>query len=239
MEILLIADQAQYDEMTQKLHTSYATINNHAATLSFTHLTQDENPAPLLATHDIIIDLFFDVQPQRINNYNTVFMHNKALLLNATWHSIATAINHYCTQPIRFNAIGINGLPTFINRPLWEVSLPNDTAEYRELAHRTLSLLGIEYRFIDDRIGLVTPRMVCMIINEAYFLLQEQGATAQDINIAMKLGVNYPEGPFEWAKKIGINNVIKTLDAIYNDTKDERYRICPLLKRQWNNNQAL
>jgi 3-hydroxybutyryl-CoA dehydrogenase len=40
-------------------------------------------------------------------------------------------------------------------------------------------------------------------------------------------------GPFEWANKIGIKHVYETLDAIYNDTHDERYKICPLLKTKY------
>ena len=46
----------------------------------------------------------------------------------------------------------------------------------------------------------------------------------------MRLGTNYPYGPFEWCEKIGLNEVYETLEAIYEDTKDERYKICPLLK---------
>jgi 3-hydroxybutyryl-CoA dehydrogenase len=51
----------------------------------------------------------------------------------------------------------------------------------------------------------------------------------------MKLGTNYPLGPFEWAKKIGIENVYLVLDSVYKDTKDERYKICPLLKKEYLN----
>jgi len=78
---------------------------------------------------------------------------------------------------------------------------------------------------------MATPRVVSMIINEAYYLLQERGAAANDIDAALKLGVNYPYGPFEWAEKIGIANIAQTLEAVYHDTHDERYKICPLLKK--------
>jgi 3-hydroxybutyryl-CoA dehydrogenase len=46
----------------------------------------------------------------------------------------------------------------------------------------------------------------------------------------MKLGTNYPFGPFEWCEKLGVKTVVTMLEKIYNDTKDERYKICPLLK---------
>jgi len=46
----------------------------------------------------------------------------------------------------------------------------------------------------------------------------------------MKLGSQLSVGPFEWCDKIGISDVFETLTALYEDTKDERYKICPLLK---------
>jgi 3-hydroxybutyryl-CoA dehydrogenase len=72
-----------------------------------------------------------------------------------------------------------------------------------------------------------------MIINEAYYTVQEGTANRADIDQAMKLGTNYPLGPFEWCHKIGIADVYETLEAIYNDTHDERYKICSLLKHDY------
>ena len=71
-----------------------------------------------------------------------------------------------------------------------------------------------------------------MIINEAYYTLQEGTASRADIDTAMKLGTNYPFGPFEWSKRIGIKTIVKLLDNIYADTHDERYKICPLLRSE-------
>lgn len=85
---------------------------------------------------------------------------------------------------------------------------------------------------VASRIGLVTPRVIVMIINEAYFTVQEGTATKEDIDVGMKLGTNYPKGPFEWANLIGLKNIYKTLDALYEDTKEGRYKICPLLKTE-------
>ena len=99
------------------------------------------------------------------------------------------------------------------------------------------SKLGVEYDTVEDRVGMVSPRILFMIINEACYTLQEGTAAVNDIDIAMKLGTNYPLGPFEWCDKIGINEVFETLVAIYEDTKDERYKICPLLKSKYLKNQ--
>jgi 3-hydroxybutyryl-CoA dehydrogenase len=76
-----------------------------------------------------------------------------------------------------------------------------------------------------------------MIINEACYTVQEGTATIADIDTAMKLGTNYPFGPFEWANKIGVKHVYETLLAVYTDTNDERYKICPLLKTKYLRNE--
>ena len=84
---------------------------------------------------------------------------------------------------------------------------------------------------------MVTPRIIFMIINEACYTVQEGTATMDDIDRAMKLGTNYPYGPFEWADLIGVNDIYETLASIYEDTKDERYKICSLLKSKYLRNE--
>jgi 3-hydroxybutyryl-CoA dehydrogenase len=86
---------------------------------------------------------------------------------------------------------------------------------------------------VADRVGFVAPRVICMIINEAFYTVQEGTASKEDIDQAMKLGTNYPYGPFEWCEKIGVIQVYELLDVVYNDTKDERYKIAPLLKQSY------
>ena len=125
---------------------------------------------------------------------------------------------------------GFCGLPTFINRPLLEVSLWNENN--REKLAETCATLGTDYRVVADRVGLVTPRVICQIINEACFTVQEGTATMADVDLGMKLGTSYPRGPFAWANAIGVERVYAVLEALWDDTHDERYKVCPLLKRQ-------
>ncbi|GAA4351819.1 hypothetical protein GCM10023185_10820 [Hymenobacter saemangeumensis] len=125
---------------------------------------------------------------------------------------------------------GLCALPTLLNRPLLEVSL-NEEASAEKL-QEVCTALGSDYRVVEDRVGLVTPRVVCMIINEACYTVQEGTATMQDVDLGMKLGTNYPRGPFAWANAIGVERVYAVLEALWEDTHDERYKICPLLKRQ-------
>jgi 3-hydroxyacyl-CoA dehydrogenase len=69
-----------------------------------------------------------------------------------------------------------------------------------------------------------------MIINEAYFALGEDVSSKDEIDLAMKLGTNYPYGPFEWCKKIGLKKVYSLLEKL-SDT-DSRYSIAPAMKNE-------
>jgi 3-hydroxybutyryl-CoA dehydrogenase len=72
-----------------------------------------------------------------------------------------------------------------------------------------------------------------MIINEAYYTVQEGTASKKDIDTAMKLGTNYPKGPFEFSIEFGLKQVYLLLEALHQDTHDERYKICSLLKTEY------
>ncbi len=70
--------------------------------------------------------------------------------------------------------------------------------------------------------GFIFPRTIVQIINEAYFALEEGVASREDINRAMKFGVNYPKGPFEWSE--GREFYVKTLlNELLIKTGDKRY----------------
>ena len=75
--------------------------------------------------------------------------------------------------------------------------------------------------------GFIFPRTIVQIINEAHFALEEEVASKEDINRAMKFGVNYPKGPFEWCDEK--EEVVKTLlNELLSKTNDKRY-ICSKL----------
>ena len=77
---------------------------------------------------------------------------------------------------------------------------------------------------------LIFKRILCMLINQAADALYYQVATAQDIDRAMILGVNYPKGLLAWADELGIAETVKWLSALHEFYGEERYRPSPLLK---------
>ena len=126
------------------------------------------------------------------------------------------------------NFIRLNAWPTFINRPVIEVAAKNE-----ENVQGIMDALGWKYQVVPDIPGMLTPRVIAMIINEAYFTLEQQVSTKDEIDTAMKLGTNYPYGPFEWADKIGLKKIHSLLGRLAKD--DERYRSCELLAMEAHN----
>ncbi|MBM4261101.1 MAG: 3-hydroxybutyryl-CoA dehydrogenase [Deltaproteobacteria bacterium] len=91
--------------------------------------------------------------------------------------------------------------------------------------------LGKETVLVKDTAGLTFPRILSLIINEAARALEEGVASAEEIDVAMRLGVNYPQGPLKWADQIGLDEVLAVLEGLLGETGDDRYRPAPLLKR--------
>jgi 3-hydroxybutyryl-CoA dehydrogenase len=91
--------------------------------------------------------------------------------------------------------------------------------------------LGKETVKVKDAAGLTFPRILSLIINEAARSLEEGVAQANEIDVAMRLGVNYPMGPLRWADQIGLDEVLAVLEGLERETGDDRYRPAPLIKK--------
>jgi 3-hydroxybutyryl-CoA dehydrogenase len=88
--------------------------------------------------------------------------------------------------------------------------------------------MGKEVVVIRESPGFVTSRINAMIGNEAFYMLQEGIASAEDIDKALKLGLNHPMGPFELADTVGLDVRLNILEYLHK-TLGEKYRPCPLL----------
>jgi 3-hydroxybutyryl-CoA dehydrogenase len=99
-----------------------------------------------------------------------------------------------------------------------------------DAARRFFEGLGRPVVEIEDCVGGVIGRMVCQVINESAFALQEGVASAADIDAGMELGMNHPRGPFAWLEAIGAAQVLRVLDGLQAFTREERYRAAPWLR---------
>lgn len=216
MNVLVIGNNAQKEECQLKFKEQTVSLATHY-----------QEAKEMLKQSDVVFDFAIAKNHEQIQLYSE--FPKVVAFLNTTTKSLADL----CKGNQRVTFVGFCGLPTFLNRPLLEVSVQKK--ENEEILRSTCQKLGTEFIVVDDRVGFVTPRVIAMIINEAYFTVEEGTASRADIDLAMKLGTNYPYGPFEWCSKIGIVEVHELLEALYKDTKDERYKICSFLHTEYLN----
>lgn len=146
--------------------------------------------------------------------------------------SLCRSVSEQCRlQENPERLIGIGLYDTFSQAKRIEIapSKITDSAILKN-AENFLADAGINYSVVPDRVGLIFPRIVSMIINEAAQVYSEQVASKEDIDTAMKLGTNYPFGPLEWADMIGVGLVYNILASLQRDFGEDRYRPHPVLK---------
>jgi 3-hydroxybutyryl-CoA dehydrogenase len=122
--------------------------------------------------------------------------------------------------------IRINGWPGFLGQQLREIAVVDEAVAQHAAA--ILDAMGWKYKRVPDIPGLVTPRVIAMIVNEAHYALGEGVSTMEEIDIAMKLGTNYPKGPFEWGAEIGLLRIYHLLKAL--EQTGPRYTVAPALE---------
>lgn len=125
------------------------------------------------------------------------------------------------------NCIRINAWNGFISRDSIEIVA---SEENKDSAREVLQALGWKYIFVPDVRGMIAARSIGMIVNEAYFALDDKVSTKEEIDIAMKLGTNYPYGPFEWSRKIGLKNIYDLLKKL--SAENPRYKVASLLEKE-------
>jgi 3-hydroxybutyryl-CoA dehydrogenase len=93
------------------------------------------------------------------------------------------------------------------------------------------SNLGKTAVIVKDSAGFISNRILCPMINEAIFSLEEGIASREDIDTVMKLGMSHPMGPLELADFVGLDIVLDVLEVLYREFQDSKYRASPLLRR--------
>ncbi len=176
------------------------------------------SPAELVAANaDVVVDLLFEINAYDDSHLKDV--SNKLIFVNSVCKTI---------DEIGMSFIRINGWPGFLKRDIAEICYADEIQKEKAIA--VFSLLNRKVEFIPDVKGFVSARVISMIINEAYFALEENVSTKDEIDIAMKLGTNYPYGPFEWADRIGLKKIADLLLEL--SKREKRYEPSNLLLKE-------
>ncbi len=103
---------------------------------------------------------------------------------------------------------------------------------YRNSAHALMSLGGKKASVIADSAGFVTPRVLATIVNIACEMCQMGVCTPADLDLAVRLGLGYPQGPLAWGDALGPVKLVALLQQLQSETGDARYRVSPWLARR-------
>jgi 3-hydroxybutyryl-CoA dehydrogenase len=163
-------------------------------------------------------DGYFNLNENSCNeNYSQI---NMPVFINAVSTTLKESHHHA-------NVVRMNGWNGFIQRNIWEVA-GNLSQQHVDM----LNAINKSYTITPDELGFIAPRILSMIINEAYFAKEQNVSTETEIDTAMKLGTNYPKGPFEWKEEIGISNIFLLLEKL--SKLDSRYNPSQLLVTEAN-----
>ena len=163
-----------------------------------------------LAAHkdaDLFIDLDFEGHDGSASGHSRIAMLGDLLPTPVMINAVVATLAEIGRPFIR-----INGWPGFLDRDVHEL-VPNEMNVAGQIGE-CYALLGHDFRFVQDEPGMITARIIAAIINEAWYTWEAGVSTKEEIDTAMRLGTNYPYGPFEWGRRIGLNRIVSLLNAL-------------------------
>ncbi len=174
----------------------------------------------LPADADAVFDLLFEDNAERISVLLEFLP--KPVFINAV---------SFTLKEINAPFIRLNAWPGFLQRGITEfAALPAQ----QPIAEHIFKQLGWRYQQVPDTTGMISARVVAMIVNEAYFTFGDGVSSKEEIDIAMKLGTNYPYGPFEWSRIIGLHYIHELLLKLSEE--DSRYEMAASLETELRRN---
>ncbi|MBE4909714.1 3-hydroxyacyl-CoA dehydrogenase [Bacillus luteolus] len=188
-----------------------------------------------LAQHVSYADLVIEAVPEKIEIKKTIFevidQHAPDHCYFATNTSTMspTEIGSFTKRPEK--VIAMHFFNPVHKMPLVEIvrglETNDDTAN---VIRQVAETMGKETVVVNEFPGFVTSRISALVGNEAFYMLQEGVGTAEEIDKAIKLGLNYPMGPFELGDLVGLDTRLNNLKYLH-EKLGEKYRPAPLLEQ--------
>lgn len=233
-----------YDSNKNALEAGIKKIKNHFRQLvdkgkmdqtsadDFFSLISSASELKDIARRDLIIEAIsenFDGKIKLFEELDSISPDNVIFASNTSTIPIS-ALAKATKRPDRF--IGMHFMNPVFLIPLVEIIAGKETsgetvAQIKEMA----KIMGKTPVVARDSPGFVMNRLLIPMINEAAFCLREGIASKEDIDKIMKIGANFPMGPFELADLIGIDTCLSIMEELQNNFGDTKYAACPLLKK--------
>lgn len=193
MQIIVVTDEVLKKELLK------------AGTTSSLHCIYVGNIDEMLQHReaDGFIDLLFEPDSYRIGQLKS--LAPKPVIINSVIHTL---------HELYMDVIRINAWPTFLASDIVEGTA---SEQQKKMAEEILGQFHKQISWLPDVPGFIGARVATKIINEAWLAVEEGVSTPDEIDIAMRLGTNYPYGPLEWSEKIGADRVRSLLDVLTSE----------------------
>ncbi|HET8844789.1 MAG TPA: 3-hydroxyacyl-CoA dehydrogenase NAD-binding domain-containing protein, partial [Ktedonobacteraceae bacterium] len=141
-----------------------------------------------------------------------------------------TRIGSVTKRPTR--VLGIHFMNPVPMKPTVEmIKGYHTTLETISIAQELMSGMGKDWVLVNDMPGFVSNRVLMLTVNEAVYLVQDQVASAEDVDKIFKSCFGHKMGPLETADLIGLDTILYSVEVLYESYNDSKYRPCPLLKK--------
>lgn len=214
-------------EMTKSAEKGFLKREQVAAALQNMIFTTDLETAA--GDADVVIEAVYELMELKVDIFKQLdrICPEHTILASNTSTMSPTEIAAQTSRPEK--CIAMHFFNPVHKMKLIEIVRGLETSdETMEKAKAIGAKLAKETVEVNEFPGFVTSRMNCLIGNEAMNLLMEGVASANDIDKAMKLGLNHPMGPLELADLVGLDTRLRNMEYLYK-TLGEKYRPCPLL----------
>lgn len=195
------------------------------------HICVSENYESIKDADFIIENVYEreDIKKEVYEKLTEITKEDCVYLVNTSCISI-TRIGSYTKRPE--NVIGVHFMNPVPVKKFVEVIKGGKTS--KETIQKITELLhsvDINFEMINDSVGFVSNRLSHLFMNEAAFLVFEGIARPEQIDNIFKSAFGHTMGPLETADLIGIDTVVDSLEVIYKEYKDPKFRVCPLMRR--------